>query len=389
MNKDKPYKYEINDIFEDNGRSLFVLERKYKKRESLTKNEMVKWYRCKCNRCGTDEAWINEYHLKEGRGCPVCHSKRVSIGINDIPTTAPWMIPYFQGGYDEAKVYTKSSSQKILPICPDCGEISNKSFSIANIYSRHSIRCTCSDGVSFPEKFIMSVLKQLNINFLPQLTKTTFSWCGKFKYDFYMPSVNCIIETHGEQHYKGCSWADYEITHENDIVKKSLAIQNKVKNYIELDCRKSELKWIKRSIMKSTLPKLLNFSEEDIDWIKCEEDSYKNIIKEICDFKNTHPELNATDMTPFFNVDRSTIGKYLHKGEKLGWCTYNGCSKYVEVFNDGISFGKFNSAKELSELSVQKFGIYLHPELIKRVCRKQVDIYKGYYFEYTYDLNIA
>lgn len=383
------FKYNVGDIFKDNNRDIKIVERtKIKGLYKSKPNEITKNYRCKCNRCESEDAWINEAHLKEGRGCPVCHSKRISIGVNDIPTTAPWMIPYFQGGYDEAKLYTKYSNKKIFPRCPDCGEVSNRSLKIGDIYTRHSIRCSCSDGVSFPEKFMMSVLKQLNIEFKPQLTKTTFSWCDKFKYDFYISSVDCIIETHGEQHYKDCSWGDYETIHINDKKKKSVAKQNNIKNYVTLDCRKSELKWIKKSIMKSILPKLFNFTEDDVDWIKCEEDSYKNIVKEICNFKKDHAEMTATDITPYFNVDRSTIGKYLHKGEKLGWCTYNGCNKYVEVFKDGISLGKFRSAKELSSLSEKEFGVYLHPELIKRVCRKETEFYKGYYFEYTYDLDI-
>lgn len=385
----KPFLYNIGETFEDSGRNLSILEMEYRKRESSTKNEIVKWYRCKCLRCNTNEAWINEYHLKEGRGCPVCHGKRVSIGINDIPTTAPWMIPYFQGGYDEAKLYTKSSNQKIVPICPDCGTLGIKSIPINYIYVKHTISCTCSDGISYSEKFIISVLGQMNIKFQPQLAKSNFSWCNKYKYDFYIPSINCIIEVHGAQHYKSCSWGDYKEVHKNDEEKKRLALQNNIQTYIELDCRKSELKWIKKSIMQSIMPRILHFTESDIDWKTCEENSYKNIIKEVCDFKNKNPKLTATEMTPFFNVDRSTICKYLHKGEKLGWCTYSGYYKYVEVFKDDVSLGKFKSAKDLSESSIESFGVYFHPELIKRVCRKDIDLYKGYFFEYVYDLNVA
>ena len=74
------------------------------------------------------EYWIIETDILQNHGCPVCcrNPQIVVKGINDIPTTAPWMIPYFQGGYEEAKLYTFSSSYKINPICPDCGNIKNK-----------------------------------------------------------------------------------------------------------------------------------------------------------------------------------------------------------------------------------------------------------------------
>ena len=67
--------------------------------------------------------------LSSNQGCACCHSLVVVPGINDIPTTDPWMISYFQGGYDEAKRYTHGSEQKIHPVCPECGRIKDKAIS--------------------------------------------------------------------------------------------------------------------------------------------------------------------------------------------------------------------------------------------------------------------
>ena len=123
-------------------------------------------------------------------------------GINDIPTTTPWMIPYFQGGYEEAKKYTSNSHQKIRPICPDCGRVKDKEMTLNTIYRNESIGCICSDNISYCEKFIFNVLSQLNLDFKTQLTKTTFKWIGHKRYDFYFKVDNeeIIIETHGKQH---------------------------------------------------------------------------------------------------------------------------------------------------------------------------------------------
>lgn len=47
------------------------------------------------------------------RGCPVFANQRCVEGYNDITTTDPWMIPYFQGGYDETKQYMSMSGKTI------------------------------------------------------------------------------------------------------------------------------------------------------------------------------------------------------------------------------------------------------------------------------------
>lgn len=52
----------------------------------------------------------------------------------------------------------------------------------------------CGDYITFPEKIIISLLKYLHIEFEPQ---KKFKWSNKKRYDFYIPSINCIIETNG------------------------------------------------------------------------------------------------------------------------------------------------------------------------------------------------
>lgn len=86
-------------------------------------------------------------------------------GINDIPTTDSWMIDYFQGGLEEAKMYHSGSTKKIYPKCPTCGRIHNKQVSIVNIRNQ-GFQCTCSDGIKYPEKFMINFLEQCGVNFI-------------------------------------------------------------------------------------------------------------------------------------------------------------------------------------------------------------------------------
>ena len=138
-----------------------------------------------------------------------------------------------------------------------------------------------SDGISVPEKFMWNVLKELNIEFKTQLNKRDFDWCQNYKYDFYIPSLNMVVETHGGQHYEkgfeSCNGRNLKEEQLNDRLKKELALNNNIKNYIVVDCRKSELEWLKENIIKE-LDRYFDLS--NIDWNLAWNNSLKNLVYE-------------------------------------------------------------------------------------------------------------
>lgn len=325
---------------------------------------------------------------------------------NRIYNTAYWMID-LGVSEEDARKFTKSSGKKIEVICPDCG--TKKEMRIADIYRNKSISCICGDGISYSEKFMNNMLMQLNIKYITQLNKTTFKWCDKYKYDFYIPEYNMIIETHGEQHFKERTInSKFKRTlqeeQENDRIKKRLALKNGIEHYIILDCRYSELDYIKNSILNSELADILNLSK--IDWLKCEEFALKNIVKEVCDYWNQKEDWETTsNLARVFNLDSSTIRDYLNKGCRLKWCEYSGkgeskrsayrvgksLGKKIKVFKNGTEiYDKiFNSCHELDELSEEIFGVKLNYSAISRVCRGVKPQYKGFTFKYIENNNIA
>lgn len=154
------------------------------------------------------------------------------------------------------------SQKKIFPVCPNCGRIRDKKIKVSSIYENlareeHGFSCICQDGKSYPEKFVYNMLEQLNLNFEVQKpSKVLFNQGNRF-YDFYIDNVNCIIETHGEQHYKESKAFTKKSLSEQqkiDQFKELLAKNNGVSYYVVLDCRYSEKQWIKDSIMNSVLP---------------------------------------------------------------------------------------------------------------------------------------
>lgn len=389
------FKINIGELFKDNKRDLVITDREYRKEKHGKSIVNEKWYKYTCNVCGWTEGWMIENSLKKGFNCACCSNRVVVSGINDIKTTDPWMTKWISE--EDAKSHTKGSGEKINVTCPDCGN--KKRMRIDLIYSGKSISCTCSDGISYPEKFMTSMMSQIGINFKTQVTRTVFNWCDK-RYDFYIPSLNMIIETHGIQHYEetrrnGARTLEEE--HENDRLKKELALNNGIEHYIELDCRHSNLEYIKNSILNSDLSKLFDLSK--IDWLKCEEFSLKNIVKEVCDYWNNKDEWETTCTIANNNEwgisGISTIIRYLKIGSELGWCNYNPKEemmksakklnkngKQIEIFKDDNSLGVFESASELERQSEKLFGVKLYQGNISAVCLKKKSQYKGFIFRY-------
>lgn len=130
---------------------------------------------------------------------------------------------------------------------------------------------------------------------------------------------------HGEQHYKQTGFRRaLKEEQENDLYKYDLAVLNGYeynKNYIIIDGRESSLEWMKENVMKSKLPILLGFIEENINWIEIHERCLSSLIKEVCDYYNAN-SLSNKEIGRVFNLSKTTVYRYLKIGNLLGWCEY-------------------------------------------------------------------
>ena len=266
---------------------------------------------------------VHESELKSIKNLIKKQEKSINCDqCNTIAATHPHLIKYFANKEDALK-YSVGSHKKIYMKCPDCGLERKLEVCILAYVGFGCLKC--SDGKPYPEKFLFNVLQQLlDQKFQSQLSKTTFKWCDKYKYDNYINNINCIIETHGIQHYEEINnnWQSLEKTQDNDFDKEWIARKSNIKNYIILDCRKSTMEWIKNSIMNSRLPNLLNFKEEDINWLKCHEYAYNSLVKLVCDLWDDGIK-STTKIAEIFQITSNTVGKYLKQGFKLGWCNYD------------------------------------------------------------------
>ena len=325
--------YKIDDIIETRSGKLQIIK------QIRMGNNNRKGYDYLCLNCGNEDS-IAENHLKEKNGCNVCgvNPLKLVVGINDITTTDPWMVKYFQGGYDEAKLYIKGTKQKIVPICPDCGRIKDKPISIYSIYKNKSIGCSCGDKISYPNKIGFSVLEQLNVDFK---SEHTFK---EMRFDFYFELDNnkYAVEMDGRWHkvdnkMSGQTKEESMLIDEN---KDNIAKEHDIE-VIRIDCAFSDLEYIKSNIIKSKLNTI--FDLELVDWIKCEEFALKNLVKEICIIWD-NGKRTISELAEIYKLSTTTIRSYLHKGVKLGWCNYNSNMKKIVCTTTGEIFKSISEA---------------------------------------------
>lgn len=328
------YKYVINSVIDTNNRKIKIIE-------TARNKHGHKIYVYKCLVCGSTDK-IPEASLIAGNGCGVCNNKKIIVGHNDMWTTSPKLASLLLNPKDGHN-YTKCSAKKVDWKCSVCGKtIKNKMISTVYI---NGLSCpACSDGISFPEKIMHSVLSQLNVNFITQLSKKSFKWCLKYRYDFYIEAYNLIIETHGMQHYKDRYNISTEIIQENDKNKMNLALKNNILNYIVVDCRYSDLDYIKENILKSSLSEIFNLSI--INWKECLINANNSSVKEACDLWNSGIKSTA-EIGKILNMHISTIISYLKRGVNIGWCDYApnvGSKRRVICLNNLMVFNSIKDA---------------------------------------------
>ncbi|MCI6458652.1 MAG: hypothetical protein PUJ51_13440 [Clostridiales bacterium] len=274
---------------------------------------------------------INSYHgsssircadfvkgIKRNSGCRYCGNndthKLDSIG-HKFPNLANMII----GDVDIFSLGIQSNKKYYLK-CTDCGHISKHKVQICNLINQGYHCKVCGDGCSIPEKFMYNILLELGIDFY---NRKSFKWSNKKEYDFYIPSLNILIETHGAQHYSdrnSFKSTTLKEQQKNDNYKYILATKNIPKeNYYVIDCRVSEFDFLKNNII-NTLNNILDFS--NIDWNLAWKNSQKSFAKKSWDLWNSGSK-NSMIIANKLKLSRTTVIQYLKRGTRLKLCDYN------------------------------------------------------------------
>lgn len=432
MKKEIKWKYEIGqriiDYNEDGNikRDLTISDRKMTNKQIKDKrkkrgytNQNIKLYKYKCNMCGfecnehyslKESAYMNEYWIGERNlfnnksGCYCCGkgNQIVVKGINDIATTNPELIKYFVNVEDAYK-YSYTSNKRVLTKCLNCGIEKKTPLSTLYIYGFSCPKC--SDGISYPNKFMFNLLQQLNTSFE---TEKRFDWC-KYKinnkesygiYDFYIPSMKLIIEMDGGFHKRDnkMSGQTAEETQGIDSEKDRLAKENGLE-VVRIDCNYgngNRFDYIKNSILDNKLNEIFNL--DTINWENVIKYSEKSLIKEVSEYWRTHNEINnenliTANLAEYFNLTSACIIKYLKCGSKLKWCSYDSKQERIKSIQKvGFKNGKkikcietgdvFNSSQDCENKSEELFGVKLTRSLINAVCNGTRNHHHNLHFKF-------
>ncbi len=381
------HKFEVGTHIKDERRDYILTDMFIKH----YKNYNRKFYKYRCNICGYVGEVCEGNIINLKYNCACCTGKVVVEGVNDIPTTDPWMIDYFQGEYDEAKKYTHGSSKKIYPKCPDCNTICSKKVSICSIYYSKNSFCNCGDGRSYPEKFVYNFLIQFisSNDIIAQYNHSHADWItNNYRYDYYIKNKNMIIEVHGNQHYSEktfeyCGGKSLNLVQKTDMHKMTLAIDNKISYYIILDCRFSNVEWIKKSIINSKLLEIFNINKKDIDWDYCERNAHSNIVKQVCEYKTNNQDKNADDICAYFNISKTTLSRYLNIGDGLGWCSkeiFFKNEKPICFINKNLYFKNISQFCKQSEVIL---GYIIPKSTVRYCCNNKTTTRNGLSFKYV------
>lgn len=338
-----------------------------------------------CDVCGqnfTRKRYSISTNKTVGAGCPICAKKIIIKGVNDVATTHPWTLEYFE---DKNDAYTNPSGtlNRANIKCPICGNVKN--IRIQNLIN-FGFRCEfCSDKVSAPNKFSRAFLSQLPIsNFKPEYSP---EWISPKRYDNYFEynGNKYILEMDGGFHYMDSTYnknIKLEDVQEIDRYKDKCAKEHNIE-IIRIDCRDLSLIKIQHKIEESKLSNIFDLSI--VDWGKCQIEATKNLIKDTCElFKQG---IMVKDIAKELNISKCTVRKYLKRGNEIGIVNYNtkmrnSDYKTIDVYKEDTNefIGTYHYYNEIHKIlsSLNQNEIYNECSIKQNFLKHKP--YKGYIF---------
>lgn len=166
-------------------------------------------------------------HLASKVGCPQCVADAKLITVNDFLFDSI-KIHGNTYGYDRIHQEYVTSASKVSILCKKHGYFVQR----ANDHRRGS-GCPVCNASSKGESAIATALNRAKISYVPQMSfddfKSPKGW--KYRYDFYLPKYNILIEYDGIQHTKDVprNAYDAESVKEVDDIKTRYADDNNIR----------------------------------------------------------------------------------------------------------------------------------------------------------------
>lgn len=196
--------------------------------DSSYKNSQSK-IKIKCNNCGLIFYQRSNAHLL-GQGCPKCSAKKVGSYIKSNTKEFIQKSILIHGNKcDYSKTNYINSWTKVCVTCLIDGH--GDFWVTPNNHLNKKSGCPICNS-SKGELTIKEILNKLNIKYIQEYIIPNQVY--KFRYDFYLPDHNVLIEFHGIQHYEYNSFLhrndedNFLKQKERDIFKQELAKELKI-----------------------------------------------------------------------------------------------------------------------------------------------------------------
>ena len=153
----------------------------------------------KCSKGHSYEAKLNNKTSNNGTSCPYCTNYKVLSGLNDLATTNPELIKYWdseKNGTLKPNMVMKGQHKEVWWL-GECGH-SWKSTIYHMVEGKRCPICNVENKSSFPEQAIYYYLKQ-HFNDVQIGNRSVLA--GK-ELDIYIPSINVAIEFDGDVWHK-------------------------------------------------------------------------------------------------------------------------------------------------------------------------------------------
>ena len=271
---------------------------------------------------------------------------RVIPGFNDIHTTRPDVEEWMHNKEDAYK-YSMSSKEKILWDCPDCKNTFEER--ICNVNSNRLSCPFCSDGISYPNKFMYNSLYQIkdDLDFLereynPDWCKFEFNGnkrCGKYDVYFGINGQRYIVEMdgglgHGNKAHTNSLLSQDELL-QIDLIKDKLAEEHGIK-VIRIDCNyktDDRYAYILNNVLNSNLKDIIDLSKIDFDLSN--KNSINSLIVKAGELWNHG--FTAGQIRKELKIGEGTVTSYLKTASEIGVCDYSvekskARSKYRKVY---------------------------------------------------------
>lgn len=151
--------------------------------------------------CEQHHKWKSKVSsISKGHKCPYCSGQKTIIGENDIVTTHPELLKYWdytKNNINPNEIKAKSNI-KCSWKCPICGyEWQAKVYSVTQ-NKNYCPHCFIEHKTSYPEKMIFYYIKKIFPDTINNVKSNILTWLDTFELDIYIPSQKIAIEYDGE-----------------------------------------------------------------------------------------------------------------------------------------------------------------------------------------------